>query len=337
MKPKQLVYEAINHKETKFLPYTIEFETETIDKYKEYYEIWEKKILNHILSVAPIDTEKRKKINDKYVIDIYGSIWRIDLKPMHLEKPALTKPNFDDYKFPEISQFIDNEKVEEVKMFIEQNKDRFIVARIGFGLFERTWTICGFENALVWSITEPDFYEELLNKIYKLQYNFLDICLTLPIDGIMFSDDWGDQKGVILGPERWRKYIKEKVAKLYEKVKKSKKVVLSHCCGSVFDIMDDIIEIGLDVLQTVQPEAKNMNPYILKKIYGDKITFWGGLGSQSIIPFGTPYELKKEIEKLCKEMGKGGGYILGCSKPIRPETPIENIITIIETFTTQKF
>lgn len=337
MTQKELVYEVINHKQTDFIPYTIDFEEETIEKYKKFYDIWKEKIKNYILSVSPIDTEKRKEMDKNYVIDIYGSIWRIDLKPMHLEKPGLTQPDFKNYRFPDIEEFIEEERICEVKRFIEENKDKFIVARIGFGLFERTWTICGFENALIWSVTKPDFYEELLNKIYKLQNSFLDICLELPIDGVMFSDDWGDQRGVILGPERWRKFIKGKVAKLYKKVKKSGKVVLSHCCGSIYDIMDDIVEIGLDVLQSVQPEARNMNPYNLKRRYGDKITFWGGLGSQSIIPFGKPEQLKKEIERLCKEMGKGGGYILGCAKPIRPETPLENIITIVEMFTSQRF
>lgn len=337
MKPRELVYEAINHRETEFIPYTIEFENETIEKYREFYNLWEKRIVNHIVSVAPIDTEKRKRIDEKYEIDIYGSLWRTDLKPMHLEKPGLNQPDFKNYKFPEIEDFIEEERIEEVKKFISGNKDKFIVARIGFGLFERTWTICGFENALIWSVTEPDFYEELLDKILKLQSEFVDICLKLEIDGVMFSDDWGDQKGVILGPERWRKFIKGRVSKLYEKVKKKGKIVLSHCCGSVYDIMEDIIEIGLDVLQSVQPEAKNMNPYELKRKFGDKITFWGCLGSQRIIPFGKPDELKREIERLCKEMGKGGGYILGCAKPIRPETPLENIKIIVETFTTQKF
>ncbi len=337
MNPKELVYEAINHRETEFLPYTIEFESETIEKYKEYYEIWNKKIKNHILRVAPIDPEKRQMINEKYVKDIYGSIWRIDLKPMHLEKPALTEPDFKNYNFPKIDEFIDNERMQEVERVINENKDKFIVASFGFGLFERTWTICGFENALMWSITEPDFYEELLDNILKLQSDFIDICLKFGVDGIMFSDDWGDQRGVILGPERWRKFIKPRVAKLYEKVKKAGKFVLSHCCGSVFDIMDDIVEIGLDVLQSVQPEARNMNPYNLKKRYGEKIAFWGGLGSQSIIPFGKSEDLKNEIKRLCKEMGKSGGYILGCAKPIRPETPVENINVIVETFTNQNF
>ena len=105
-----------------------------------------------------------------------------------------------------------------------------------------------------------------------------------------------------------------------------------HCCGSVADIMPDIIEIGLDVLESVQPEAAGMNPYDLKAAWGDKITFWGGLGSQSTIPFAEPEVVKQEIRHLRNEMGKGGGYILAPAKPLRPETPTENAVAIIEEF-----
>jgi len=99
--------------------------------------------------------------------------------------------------------------------------------------------------------------------------------------------------------------------------------------------MPDIIEIGLDVLESVQPEAEGMYPYELKKKWGDKITFWGTLGSQSTIPFGTPEEIKNEVQKLYREMGKGGGYILAPAKPIQPGTPTENTVAIFEAFTNQ--
>ena len=86
------------------------------------------------------------------------------------------------------------------------------------------------------------------------------------------------------------------------------------------------LKLGLDVYQSVQPEAKNNNPYELKKKFGDKITFWGRVwGSQNMIPFSTPSEIKEEVRHLCQAMGKGGGYILGPAKEIQPETPNENI------------
>lgn len=100
-------------------------------------------------------------------------------------------------------------------------------------------------------------------------------------------------------------------------------------------ILPDVIEIGLDVYQSVQPEAKNNNPYELKQKYGDKITFWGGLGSQKMIPYGPPVEIKAEVKRLCAEMGKGGGYILGPAKEIQPQTPDENIAAVVEAFIEQ--
>ncbi|NLF03035.1 MAG: uroporphyrinogen decarboxylase, partial [Anaerolineales bacterium] len=113
------------------------------------------------------------------------------------------------------------------------------------------------------------------------------------------------------------------------------KFVLSHHCGSMAEVMDDVIEIGLDVYESVQPEAKDNNPYELKQRYGDRITFWGGLGSQSTLPFGTPAAIRAEVERLCTEVGRGGGFILAPSKAIQPGTPLENAAAMIEAFLVQ--
>jgi len=110
------------------------------------------------------------------------------------------------------------------------------------------------------------------------------------------------------------------------------KLVISHCCGSIVDILPDVVEIGLDVLESVQPEARGMNPYELKKAWGDKLAFWGGLGSQSTIPFGTPATIQAEVARLRREMGKGGGYILAPAKSLQPETPTANAAAVVEAF-----
>jgi len=94
--------------------------------------------------------------------------------------------------------------------------------------------------------------------------------------------------------------------------------------------MPDIIEIGMDVLESVQPEARGMNPYELKRQWGDKIAFWGCLGSQSTVPFGSPEEIHAEVGRLCSEMSRGGGFILSTAKPLQPETPTENAVALVE-------
>lgn len=337
MNPKETVLAQLSHKETTLIPYTLSYEEDVGKTLDEYYGSgdWRKKIVNHIEEVSLFDSEQRRPVGENRARDIYGSEWRLDLRPSHLEKPALKEASLKGYDFPTIAQFLDEEKRKQALKFCSEFQDRFLVASFGFGLFERTWTMRGFEGCLMDCICAPDFYEELLDRIFCLQMDFVEESLKLPVDGIKFSDDWGDQRGVILGPERWRRFLKPRLAKLYECVHQAGKVVLSHCCGSIADIMPDIIEIGLDVLESVQPEAWGMNPYELKKKFGDKIVFWGGLGSQSMIPFGTPAEIKAEVENLCREMGRGGGYILAPAKPLQSGTPVENAAAIVEIFTSQ--
>jgi uroporphyrinogen decarboxylase len=211
----------------------------------------------------------------------------------------------------------------------------FTVLRFDFGLFERTWMLRGFENALMDAALRPDFYAELVGLLAEHQMEIIEHLIQIPADGIMFGDDWGYQRGVILGAERWRRFLKPHLARMYARVHEANKYVLTHCCGSIEEILPDLIEIGLDVYQSVQPEAANSSPYELKAKYGDRMTFWGGLGSQSTIPFGTPETIRAEVARLCREMGRGGGYILSGSKHLQPETPTENAAAVVESFLAQ--
>jgi uroporphyrinogen decarboxylase len=137
---------------------------------------------------------------------------------------------------------------------------------------------------------------------------------------------------VTLGAERWRRFLKPRWAQLFAATHEAGKLVLCHSCGSVVEIIPDLIEIGLDVLESCQPEAEGMNPYALKRRFGRDLTFWGGLGTQSTIPFGTPAEIRAEVAKLKREMARGGGYILAPAKPLQPETPTANAVAVFESF-----
>jgi len=248
----------------------------------------------------------------------------------------MKQPSFEGYDFPTPDQFVNPTLKENAEKAMAANPDAFSIINNGWGLFEISWRIRGFENTLIDSIANPDFYEELLDRLTELRLSMVEQCADVPADAIMFGDDWGDQRGVILGPERWRKLLKPRWAKVYDAVHAQGKFVISHCCGSIADIMPDVIEIGLDVYESVQPEPAKMNPYELKKKYGDKITFWGCLGSQSTIQFGTPQEIRNEVQHLVRGMGKDGGYILAPAKAFQPGTPLENAIAVIDAFTNQE-
>jgi uroporphyrinogen decarboxylase len=279
-----------------------------------------------------VDTDLKEPIDDVYVRDGYGGVWRQDRRPWHLEKPPLAQPSFEGYEFPKPEVFLRPEWREQSRRVIEQTPDAFHLGELGWGLFERSWNLRGFENLLTDVVTDPDFVEEALDRLTDLYLTFVDYTADLPIDGILFGDDWGDQRGVIIGPKRWRKFLKPRWARIYERVHQHGLYTLAHSCGSVADILPDIIEIGLDVLESVQPEAAGMNPYELKRKYGHNIGFWGGLGSQSTIPFGAPASIKAEVRRLKAEMGCNGGYILAPAKGLQPETPTENAAAVFEAF-----
>jgi len=338
MTPREVVLAQINHDETHPVPYTFGCEDAELGKQlQEHYgsEVWQKLFVPYIAHVGGIDSTLQKQVDDTYARDGFGTIWRMDRRPWHLEEPGLKQPSFEGYDFPTAEQFVNPTLKENAAKAMADRPESFSIINIGWGLFELTWRSRGFENAMMDSIAEPDFYAELLDRLTELRLSMVEQCTDVPADAIMFGDDWGDQRGVILGPERWRKFLKPCWAKVYEAVHAQGKFAISHCCGSIADIMPDIIEIGLDVLESVQPEPAGMNPYELKKKYGEKITFWGCLGSQSTIHFGTPQEIRDEIRRLIKEVGKGGGYILAPAKGLQPGTPFENAIAVIDSFTNQ--
>jgi uroporphyrinogen decarboxylase len=259
----------------------------------------------------------------------------MDRLPWHLVEPGMKQPSFEGYDFPTPEQFVNPNLKENAEKVMAANPDSFSIINIGWGLFEQTWRMRGFENSMIDAAAEPDFYGELLDRLTELRLSMVEQCVDVPADAIMFGDDWGDQRGVILGPELWREFLKPCWTRVYEAVHAQDKFVISHSCGSVADIMPDIIEIGLDVLESVQPEPSGMNPYELKRKYGDRITFWGCLGSQSTIQFGTPQGIRDEVQRLRREMGKGGGYILAPAKGLQPGTPLENAIAVVDAFTSQ--
>ena len=340
MKHRDLVLEQIHHRETRPVPYTLDIEDEVAVKLDAHFgnKDWRNRIQNSICQTGVVDT-MRKDPTDRagFERDPFGSIWRVDLRPFHLETPGLASPSFEGFSWPEPEKFFcGGAAIRQARQRCDTRKgERFLVAGLGWGFFETSWGIRGFENCLMDCAAEPDFYAELLDRIANQFTAYLDFTLAeLPdVDAILLGDDWGDQRGVIMGADRWRAMFKPRYARLYERIHARGKLVMTHCCGSVAEIIPDLIEIGLDVLESVQPEARGMNPYELKKRWGDKLTFWGGLGSQSTIPFGTPAQIHAEVRRLRREMSIGGGYILSCAKALQPETPVGNAVAVLEAFT----
>lgn len=339
MTPKELVYTQIAHRETPYIPYTLSFDDGAgVDaRLDAHYgsPAWREALTQHIFAMKAIDDGLSWDLITEapFSTDKYGSVWRTDVWQRYLVEPALKAPTLDGYDWPDTSVFFPPAFCAKVRKALEDNRNAFTAVGFNFGLFERAWTLRGFENVMADSVAEPAFFQQLIERIAQQQMEILEELVTLPVDGIFFSDDWGGQRGLLLRPEVWRATIKEPIGRMYAFAHSAGKVTLHHSCGNVAALIPDLIEVGLDVLESVQPEA--MNPCDLKQRFGDRLAFWGGLGSQSTIPFGTPNDIRAEVGRLCQVMGQGGGYILSPAKPLQADTPTENAVAIIEAFLEQ--
>jgi uroporphyrinogen decarboxylase len=335
--PKARVLAALNFEETDIVPYDIVIEPEVEDQLNERYggNRWEKMVQKHVGLIGFPPWAQLEFVDDKHVKDEYGCVWDFTALPFHLVNFPLQEPSLEGYDFDAVLQTVlDAMNTGSAEKIINDYSDRFVFGQLHFGLFERSWMLRGFENVLVDSILNKTFYEEMLDRILEMQLVLLDKLCELPIDAVFLGDDWGDQRGVILGPDRWRSLIKPRAQKLYERVHSKGKMVFTHCCGNVFDIIPDLIDIGLDGLESLQPEA--MDVYEIKRRYGQNLRLWGGLGTQQMIPFAAPDEIRGEIRRLVEEMGRGGGYILAPAKPLMRGIPTENAVAVIEEFAQNK-
>jgi uroporphyrinogen decarboxylase len=154
------------------------------------------------------------------------------------------------------------------------------------------------------------------------------------IDAVGLTEDAGSEHSMILGPDLWREMIKPRLARIYGRIKRAGKTCYFHSCGHIRPIIPDLIDIGVDMIQPLQPEA--MDIFELKREFGKDICLVGGISTQKTLPFGTRQQVIDEIDLCLENMAAGGGYILAPAKPILPGVPVENAVALIDRFVRQK-
>lgn len=210
---------------------------------------------------------------------------------------------------------------------------RFIRLSIAFTTFERAWSLRGMENLMLDMMEAPGFVDALLDRICDYNLALLGQAVRYPIDAVHFPDDWGDQRGVMMGPRLWERFLKPRVQRLFDAARSAGKYVSIHCCGRVQELFPQLIDMGLDCFNPFQPEV--MDPYEMKREYGARLTFWGGVSTQRLLPYGTPEQVRAEARRLLREVGRGGGYILSPAHQLPGDARPENVMALIETVNEQ--
>ena len=271
--------------------------------------------------------KKNKALDEKTEVDIFGLKWDKsgdDGGDIGVPiEPPLACGDLDSYRFPEIDEEF---ALGQLRKLEGDKAGRFRMMGLTFTLYERAWGLRGMEDLLADMLLDPGFVHGLMGRIVEHHLKFLEFVLPHDFDAVYFGDDWGSQRGLIMGAELWRKLIKPYMKQLCRKAKDGGKIVVLHCCGNIEEILGELVEIGVDCWNTVQPELYDLRR--LKREYGQDLCFYGGIGSQGFLPRATP----EEVEKKCLEtldIMAGGGYILSPSHNLTPDIPEENAHAIV--------
>lgn len=257
--------------------------------------------------------------------DCCGTIFESSVNS-RIVKPALPEPSLRGYEWPSTAELLDG--IEAVEAALRAT-EAYRLTGLGFGPFERAWIMRGMENLLLDMVDHPGFVHELMDGIAELHLKAMDVLMDrLPLDAYMGGDDWCDQRALIMGIERWREFLKPRVARIVEHCHARGLKCIYHVCGNVLPLADDLMEIGLDGLESLQPEATDIRA--LKERTRGRMVLIGGMGVQSTMRFGTPDEVRATAEGLVRDMGTGGGYVMGPAKPLGADVPIENIAAFVE-------
>lgn len=341
---KKLVKNIIDFKGPERIPYIVSLD---LARFREKRDEEEIKRIEELYSQCPIDIffadimcasdwkpQKRPPLSRWSVgeyhheeeEDEWGVIWK-ELRVVEhpLEKDwSLAK----DYQLPDPYA---PGRFDETKKLIDKNKNKYILGSVWFTLFERLWMLRGFNNMLIDPYLNYDEFISLGDKVLNFDLALIKQWLKLGVDGIYISDDWGGQKTILINPDDWRRFYKPCYKKMFDLIHKGDVHVWMHSCGNVMQIIPDLIEVGLDVLNPVQPQAVDVDEF--GKRFGGKLCFFGGVDVQGTLPHGTPQQVKEEVKHLIKTFGKyKGGYIGGTSHTILPDTPLRNIKTLFEAF-----
>jgi uroporphyrinogen decarboxylase len=233
----------------------------------------------------------------------------------------------EDYPFPECWPM-----VEEMSTAVKDIQERNLLACSSYemGTFEQGHALMGMEELLRMMYINPEMVTILFDKISDIKARIAGAIVEAGVDILWIGDDIGVQHGPVMDPELWREFLIPPLKKIINAARRVRTdiPVAYHTCGSIEWAIEGLIEAGVDILQSVQPEANDCA--LIKKKFGDRISFWGGAGSQSTMSGGTPGDVRNEVMHLIKTVGRGGGYICSPAHFLEPETPLENIDAFME-------
>lgn len=301
-----------------------------------------------IFATTPTETRevdiRKERDGSKVFVDEFGTTWKLskggyNYNPIDyplegdLDKKAIVNHSWPEAKDP---SRLDNLK-EQAKRYRQLGKCVVLGNTLTGGIFGIAPRLRGYENFWKDLIQNPGLACATMDKLTELEMEFFGLVLKelgSYIDIVVELDDLGSQRGPLISPALYRKYVKPRHKKLFSFIKKeaeNRVYILFHSDGSIYELIPDLIESGVDILNPVQYTAVNMDAAKLKKEFGDELTFWGGgIDTQNVLPKGSLSEVKDEVKRQIDILAPGGGFVFSTVHNIQPDVPPENIIAMWE-------
>jgi uroporphyrinogen decarboxylase len=228
------------------------------------------------------------------------------------------------------------QKLRENAVNLKENSGRALMIAAGCNIFEWGTFLRRIDNFLMDIAAEPEQVERLLDALMEIHMKTLEkVCSAVGdiVDVVRICDDLGTDNGPFMNPESYRKLFKPRHKMICDYIKKhSNAKILIHSCGSIYKIMPDMIEAGIEIFNPVQTVCRDMDPVRLKKEFGKDIVFWGaGCDTRTILNHGTPEQVREHVKKNIEILAPGGGFVFNTVHNIMPDVPPENIVAMYET------
>jgi uroporphyrinogen decarboxylase len=195
------------------------------------------------------------------------------------------------------------------------------------------FNLFGIENTLIYFASDPRLIEVAIRKTEEFTLGFLqNLCQSCRgrAEIAYYGDDFSTQNGMMISPEHWRRFLKPSYARIFALLKRYGLKVWFHSCGQFRPVLGDLIDIGMDVWETVQVHLPGNEPEVLKREYGRHITFYGAISTQTTLPLGTEEDVRREVRERIRVLGRNGGYIVGPDHGIMPDVPVKNVLAMFD-------
>jgi len=339
MNPKQRVLATIKRQAADYLPIQLDItDRALIQLAKAWGFILDENtpltILNqHLVFARQVPSREQPGNNGSGYIDAWGVRWATDNEGAWvLEHPLGRLDDLSKYRPLDVLDNIDWEKVGAT--INRYGEDYCIVAYQNALLFERAWSLVGFERILFEMYDHPLAVEVFLDAITDVQCAIARRYAELGVHIARTGDDWGSQRGMLFSPTMWRRLIRPRLEAIWHIYQDLGIPIIHHSCGDIRPVISDLVDLGLDVLNPVQPEAMNITE--IAEQYGQDLSFYGGISVQNILPYGSPEDIRREVQHCVEILGKYGGYIIAPSQAITSDVPPENVHALLDAMQTYR-